>query len=156
MLHRAGARPARRLRHQPQRLLDTRDRPGFKDAGGYPGLRATLPNDIDGDFHSAFAGGDESRAARRPDRHRAREEPPLHPQPGAAGDREQPAGRHDAGFGRIANVPDPHNRRFYPDIGHNTIFVFDPKTGEQNIPSTRSTSRTRWPATPSSRTPRAT
>ncbi len=37
-------------------------------------------------------------------------------------------------FGRLANVPDPANRRFYPDQGHNTIFVFDPKTGEANIP----------------------
>jgi alpha-amylase len=25
---------------------------------GYPGLAITLPDDIDGDFHSAFAGGD--------------------------------------------------------------------------------------------------
>ena len=32
--------------------------PGFVAAGGYPGLAITLPNDIDGDFHSAFAGGD--------------------------------------------------------------------------------------------------
>ena len=54
--------------------------PGFKDAGGYPGFVLTLPDDVDGDFHSAFAGGDRARAARRADRHRAREEPPLHPQ----------------------------------------------------------------------------
>src|SRR5262249_17559760 len=32
--------------------------PGFVAAGGYPGLAIALPNDIDGDFHSAFAGGD--------------------------------------------------------------------------------------------------
>lgn len=31
--------------------------PGFVAAGGYPGLAITLPNDVDGDFHSAFAGG---------------------------------------------------------------------------------------------------
>jgi len=32
---------------------------GFYDAGGYPGLSITLPNDIDGDFHSAYWGGPE-------------------------------------------------------------------------------------------------
>src|SRR3954470_19155983 len=32
--------------------------PGFAVAGGYPGLAITLPGDIDGDFHSAFASGD--------------------------------------------------------------------------------------------------
>ena len=37
-------------------------------------------------------------------------------------------------FGRLANVPDPANRRFYPQIGHNTIFVFDPRTNESGIP----------------------
>ncbi|GIX43829.1 MAG: hypothetical protein KatS3mg130_0237 [Candidatus Sumerlaea sp.] len=31
--------------------------PGFDAAGGYPGFVLTLPNDIDGDFHSAFASG---------------------------------------------------------------------------------------------------
>jgi alpha-amylase len=30
-------------------------------------------------------------------------------------------------------VPDPGNRRFYPDIGHNTIFLFDPRTNESGI-----------------------
>ena len=37
-------------------------------------------------------------------------------------------------FGRIANVPDENNRRFYPDKALSPIMVFDPKTGEQNIP----------------------
>src|SRR5262249_57167260 len=36
-------------------------------------------------------------------------------------------------FGRLANVPDPANRRFYPQIGHNTILVFDPRTNETGI-----------------------
>ena len=30
---------------------------GFAKAGGYPGFALTLPNDVDGDFNSAFAGG---------------------------------------------------------------------------------------------------
>ncbi|MFP6577080.1 MAG: Ig-like domain-containing protein, partial [Pirellulaceae bacterium] len=37
-------------------------------------------------------------------------------------------------FGRLANVPDPDNRQFYPDEGHNTIYVYDPMTGEADIP----------------------
>jgi glycosidase len=31
-------------------------------------------------------------------------------------------------------VPDRANGRFYPQIGHNTIFVFDPRTNESGIP----------------------
>src|SRR5215467_15149707 len=31
--------------------------PGFVAAGGYPGLAITLPDDVDGDFHSAYAMG---------------------------------------------------------------------------------------------------
>ena len=37
-------------------------------------------------------------------------------------------------FGRLANVPDANNARFYPDRGLQPIVVFDPKTGEGNIP----------------------
>jgi len=107
--------------------------PGFKDAGGYPGFVLTLPGDVDGDFHSAFASGDDfERLAGLIDiahekNHRFIRSPIA---PGDA--RNVPAGR-TAAFGRIANVPDPKNRRFYPDIGHNTIVVFDPKTNERNI-----------------------
>ena len=38
------------------------------------------------------------------------------------------------GNGRLANIPDPNNRRFYPDHSLQPIYVYDPKTGEQNIP----------------------
>ena len=31
-------------------------------------------------------------------------------------------------------MPDPDNHRFYPDIGHNTIYVYDPATGGSDIP----------------------
>ena len=48
---------------------------------------------------------------------------------------------HDPAFGRLANVPDPDNRRFYPRSGHNTIFVFDPKTNEREHPGPRLQSR---------------
>lgn len=109
-------------------------RPGFVAAGGYPGLAITLPNDIDGDFHSRFWGGAEyARLAGLIDiahekNHRFIRSPVM---PGEK--RNLPAGTTPK-FGRLANVPDPANRRFYPDIGHKTIFVFDPKTNEEGIP----------------------
>lgn len=108
--------------------------PGFVAAGGYPGLAITLPNDIDGDFHSAFAGGVENeRLAGLIDiahekNHRFIRNPVT---PGDA--RNIPPGSTPA-FGRIANVPAAGNRRFYPDIGHETIRVFDPVTNEHDIP----------------------
>ena len=126
---------------------------GFAKAGGYPGFALTLPNDIDGDFHSAFAGGVErERLAGLIDiahekNHRFIRSPvaPGNPQ-------NLPAGTA-AAFGRIANVPDPRNRRFYPDIGHRTIRVFDPRTGEQNIPMhCVQPEQSGWPATRSRRT----
>lgn len=108
--------------------------PGFYDAGGYPGLNITLPNDIDGDFHSAFWGGPEyERLAGLIDiaheknyqfvRSPVDPDDPQNIRPGTT-----PA------FGRIANVPDPDNARFYPDIGRHTIFLFDPATGQGGIP----------------------
>lgn len=108
--------------------------PGFRRAGGYPGLAITLPDDIDGDFHSAFAGGVQNERLSglidiaHEKNHR------FVRSPVAAGDnRNLPPGTAPV-FGRLANVPDPANRRFYPQVGHNTLFVFDPKTNEQNIP----------------------
>jgi alpha-amylase len=107
--------------------------PGFVAAGGYPGFAITLPNDIDGDFHSAFAGGVEhERLAGLIDIAHEKNHRFVR-SPVAAGDaRNLPAGTTPS-FGRLANVPDPLNRRFYPDIGHNTIFLFDPRTNESGI-----------------------
>ncbi len=107
--------------------------PGFGAAGGYPGFAITLPQDIDGDFHSAFAGGVElERLAGLIDiahekNHRFIRNPVTPGDP-----RNLPAGITPA-FGRLANLPEPQSRRFYPDIGHNTIFVFDPRTNESGI-----------------------
>jgi glycosidase len=108
--------------------------PGFVAAGGYPGFAITLPNDIDGDFHSAFAGGVENeRLAGLIDIAHEKNHQFIR-SPVTAGDaRNLPAGKVPQ-FGRLANVPDPRNRRFYPDIGHNTIFVFDPATNQGGIP----------------------
>src|SRR5262245_22493448 len=119
------------MNHNGYSSLSTK---GFVAAGGYPGLAITLPGDIDGDFHSAFAFGDQyERLAGLIDiahekNHRFIRSP-VDPDDA----RNIRAGKTPA-FGRLANVPDPGNRRFYPDRGHATIFVFDPKTGEANIP----------------------
>jgi glycosidase len=108
--------------------------PGFVAAGGYPGLAITLPNDIDGDFHSAFAMGDQyERLAGLIDIAHEKNHRFIRSPVDPADARNIRAGKTPA-FGRLANVPDPANRRFYPDRGHGTIFVFDPKTGEANIP----------------------
>jgi len=118
--------------------------PGFVESGAYPGFFIQNPDgggdpfgvpNTDGDFNSAFdfgtlrerlAGlididhGTDWRAIRHP-------VDPNDP-------RNIPAGTNPDIAGRIANIPTQDNRALYPDIGHNTIFVFDPKTGESDIP----------------------
>ncbi len=108
--------------------------PGFARAGGYPGFAITLPNDIDGDFHSRFAGGvDYERLAGLIDIAQEKNHQFIRSPVDPADRRNLPAGQTPK-FGRLANVADPENRRFYPDIGHNTIFIFDPRTNESGIP----------------------
>jgi hypothetical protein len=115
--------------------------PGFAAAGGYPGFALSLDpstnyahyNDIDGDFHSAF---DTSTTGMRLDGliDIAQEKNyqfirnPVDP----TNTKNIPAGTTPA-FGRVANVADPNNARFYPDTSQQPIIVFDPTTGEQNI-----------------------
>jgi hypothetical protein len=107
--------------------------PGFRAAGGYPGLVLTLPGDVDGDFHSAFAGGVEhERLAGLIDIAHEKNHRFIRNPVQAGNASNLPAGTTPA-FGRLANVPDDQNRRFYPDIGHRTIQVFDPRLNEQNI-----------------------
>src|SRR5262249_23485644 len=115
--------------------------PGFAAAGGYPGFALTLNpsnnsqgyNDIDGDFHSAF---DNSTTGGRlaglidiaqEKNYQFIRSPVALPDP-----RNLPPGTTPA-FGRLANVADPNNARFYPDQALQPIIVFDPTTGEQNI-----------------------
>ena len=121
--------------------------PGFAAAGGYPGFAITLPKDIDGDFHSAFAGGAEyERLAGLIDIAHEKNHRFIRSPVDAGDPRNIPPGKTPA-FGRLANVPDPANRRFYPDIGHNTIFLFDPQNGRGSIPVHALQSRQpRWPA----------
>jgi len=108
--------------------------PGFVAAGGYPGLAITLPNDIDGDFHSAFQFGDQfGRLQGLLDIAQEKNHKFIR-SPVTAGDGRNLKAGTAAAFGRIANVPDPANRRFYPQPGFRTIFLFDPKANESNIP----------------------
>ncbi len=104
----------------------------FVEAGDYPGFVVTLPDDVDGDFHSAFASGDrDGRLAGLIDiDHRKDHRFLRNPVPGAAND--IPAGTKFA-FGFKADVPDAANRRFYPDRNRPPILLFDPRTGEQGL-----------------------
>ena len=107
--------------------------PGFVEAGGYPGLAITLPNAIDGDFHGRFETGDLNfRLSGLVDfdhttnhqfvRHPVDPDDPRNIAPGT-----EPA------FGRLANIPDPANERFYPDRDADPISLFNPLTGESDI-----------------------
>lgn len=132
MLHRAGMdlHVDFVLNHNGFSNLGT---PGFRQAGGYPGFVLTLPNDVDGDFHSAFAGGVEmERLAGLMDIAHEKNHRFIRTPVAAGNPNNVPAGTTPA-FGRIANVPDAQNRRYYPDIGHHTMSLFDPATGERNI-----------------------
>ena len=157
MLHRAGVELHVDfiINHNGFSNLGT---PGFAKAGGYPGFALTLPNDIDGDFHSAFAGGVErERLAGLIDIAHEKNHRFIRSPVAAGNPKNLPAGTA-AAFGRLANVPDPHNRRFYPDIGHRDHLACSTRrTDEQNIADAlRSISTIRWPATLSRRTRPAT
>lgn len=109
------------------------DNTAFYNAGGYPGMNISLPYDVDGDFHSGFdystingrlAGLIDIDHSKNYQMIRSPVDPadPRNIRPGTT-----------PWVGRLANVPDPNNRRFYPDQSLQPIFVYDPKTGEQNI-----------------------
>jgi len=106
---------------------------GFLDAGGYPGMVLQWPGTSDGDFHSAFAVGDkDGRVAGLVDiDHGTNIQLVRNPVPACANN--IPAGTAPA-YGRLANVPDEANRRFYPDHNLQPIRVYDPATGEGDIP----------------------
>ena len=105
----------------------------FINAGGYPGFAVTLPNDQWGDFHNP---SDTSQFGARlsglidiaQEKNYQFIRNPVNPND----PRNLPKGTVPA-FGRIANVPDPNNARFYPDQSLQPIYLNDPATGEQNI-----------------------
>ena len=128
------------INHDGYSDLSSKDGQGhtFYDAGGYPGMCITLPQAVDGDFHSAFDYStiNERLAGLIDIDHGTNFRFYRNPVPGIV------AGANDGGniragtisaFGRLANVPDVNNKRFYPDRSLQPIFVFDPITGEQNI-----------------------
>src|SRR4029453_13320804 len=108
----------------------------FMASGGYPGFVLQWPGTSDGDYHSAFLDGSEPadiqmRLAGLSDiDHRTNIQLVRSPVPGFANN--IPAGTTPQ-FGRLANVPDENNRRFYPDQSLAPIIVFDPATGESGI-----------------------
>ncbi len=112
---------------------DAAERAAFLEAGAYPAFFLEHGGDVDGDFHSAFASGDlDGRLAGLIDiDHSKNYQAIRNPVPGF--ENNLPAGSVPL-YGRLANVARESNRRFYPDVGHETIYVFDPKTGEGDIP----------------------
>lgn len=106
---------------------------GFLNAGGYPGFWMSTGSGSWGDFHNPSATSDHQiRLAGLIDI--AQESNNLYvrsPVPGFANN--LPAGTTPA-FGRLANVPDNNNKRFYTDNALTPIMLYDPSTGEANIP----------------------
>jgi hypothetical protein len=122
--------------------------PGFIESGGYPGFLIQdgdgsggpfgVPG-TDGDFHSSFESGDlNGRLSGLIDINHGTDFRYIRsPVPGfgpVAGDHggNLPAGTNEQ-FGRLANVPDDNNRRFYPDRDGTYISVFNPVTGQSDI-----------------------
>jgi hypothetical protein len=113
----------------------------FVNAGGYPGFALTLNpsnnyagyNDVNGDFHSpddaSLWGG---RLAGLIDIAQEKNYQFIRSPVDPSDPHNLPAGTTTA-FGRLANVPDPANARFYPDQSLQPMYLFDPTTGEQNI-----------------------
>ena len=101
----------------------------FNAAGAYPGFVSSWPGTSDGDYHSAFAGGDiAGRLAGLIDIDHTQNIQVIR-QPTQVDSRNIPTA------GTPNNPIDPNNARFYTDLsGKSGVkFVYDPKTGEQNI-----------------------
>ena len=107
------------------------DTNGFQRAGDYPGFVIAANFAPWGDFHDPGAGGDwEMRLAGLIDIAQEQNLQYIR-HPVEAGDsRNIPAGTVPL-FGRLADVPDPDNRRFYPDLQGDFIEFENPETGRQ-------------------------
>lgn len=124
--------------------------PGFAASGGYPGFALTLQtgnpnapgyntkgyNLVDGDFHSAYATGDQDmRLAGLIDIDQSTNNQFIR-NPVTPGDPNNIPGPTPGAApwnGNLANVPTASNAQFYPDQSLQPIKVYDPTTGEQNI-----------------------
>lgn len=107
--------------------------PGFIAGGGYPGFVLQWPGTSDGDFHSAFLSPSDNadfvgRLAGLIDINQSTNIQLIrHP--------TTPGNPLNIPAGTFTNRPDPANARFYPDRSGNPARVlFDPATGETNIP----------------------
>lgn len=111
---------------------NTADDVTFVESGGYPGFVITLPDDVDGDFHGAFEGGDlKGRLSGLIDIDQSKNHLFIRHPVDASNPSNLPAGTSGI-FGRPpANVPNPDNARFYPDqdLGGMLLDV-DPGPGE--------------------------
>jgi alpha-amylase len=123
---------------------------GFAQAGGYPGFALTLQtsnpnapgyntagyNVTDGDYHSAYATGDQDeRLAGLVDIAQESNNVFIR-QPTTAGSDNIPGpvpGATPWFYTGLANVPNPNNAQYYPDTSLNPISVYNPATGQGNI-----------------------
>ena len=105
----------------------------FVDAGGYPGFVLTLSGDVDGDFHSAYAEGEQDfRLSGLIDIDQTKNHQFIRHPVDANNPLNIPAGTTTF-YGRAAvNVPTASNAQFYPDQGLGGTTVYDPTTG-QNV-----------------------
>ncbi|HRK30156.1 MAG TPA: PEP-CTERM sorting domain-containing protein [Tepidisphaeraceae bacterium] len=111
------------------------ERAAFAAAGGDPGFVYTLPSDVDGDFHGAFEGGDlNGRLAGLIDIAQNKNYQYIRSPVELNNPSNIPAGTVPA-FGRLANVPTESNRKYYQNRNRAPDrIVFDPSTGQANIP----------------------
>ena len=114
----------------------TRFTSGFNASGGYPGFVLTRADDIDGDFHQQNYNGSDPfllRLSGLIDIAQEKNYPYIrNPVPGFAGN--LPAGTTSF-FGKLANVPNEANRRFYPDQQLGGVVYTDPTLppGQQQV-----------------------
>jgi len=104
---------------------------GFLNAGDYPGFVISAPFFPYGDFHDPNAGGDlEMRLAGLIDIAQESDLPYIRHPVDPNDPRNIPAGQIPR-FGRLADVSDPANRRFYPDRQGDSITFTNHFTGQQ-------------------------
>ena len=100
--------------------------PGFTAAGDYPGFATTLPNDVDGDFHGRFEGGEINfRLSGLIDIAQEKNHQLVrHP--------VDPNNPNNIPAGTVHDIPNADNARFYPDQGLGGNQVWDPRLN-QNV-----------------------
>ncbi len=103
--------------------------PGFVASGGYPGFVLSWPGTTDGDFHSAYATGDQNERlaglidiAQESNNQMIRN--PV-----------TPGNPLNIPAGTVANIPTTANLQYYPNESEPPArYIYNPATGQQNIP----------------------